>query len=97
MDDNESNREPDAPNRFEVTRRSVVETGTTALLLTALPRAAVATGSVDNNEPPSPSVSVELRINGRPHSLTPARRTTLLDALRDHLPPPALTKGWHHG
>ena len=44
MDDHESNREPDAPIRFEVTRRTVVETGTTALLLTALPRAAVAAG-----------------------------------------------------
>ena len=97
MDDNESNREPDAPNRFEVTRRSVVETGTTALLLTALPRAAVATGSVDNNEPPSPSVSVELRINGRPHSLTLDPRTTLLDALREHLALTGSKKGCDHG
>ena len=37
-------------NAIEVTRRTVIETGTTALLLTALPRAAVAAGSVDNNE-----------------------------------------------
>ena len=40
MDGQESNSDPDAPNRFEVTRRTVIETGTTALLLTALPRAA---------------------------------------------------------
>ena len=69
MDDHESNREPDAPIRFEVTRRTVVETGATALLLTALPRAAVAAGSVDDKEPPPPSVSVTLQINGRSHSL----------------------------
>jgi xanthine dehydrogenase YagT iron-sulfur-binding subunit len=97
MDDHESNREPDAPIQFEVTRRTVVETGTTALLLTALPRAAVATGFVDNNEPPSAPVSVELRINGRPHSLTLDPRTALLDALREHLALTGSKKGCDHG
>ena len=97
MDDHESNREPDAPIRFEVTRRTVVETGTTALLLTALPRAAVAAGSVDNKEPPPPSVSVTLQINGRSHSLTLDPRTTLLDALREHLALTGSKKGCDHG
>jgi len=97
MDDHESNREPDAPIRFEVTRRTVVETGTTALLLTALPRAAVTAGSVDNKEPPPPSVSVTLQINGRSHSLTLDPRTTLLDALREHLAQTGSKKGCEHG
>jgi xanthine dehydrogenase YagT iron-sulfur-binding subunit len=97
MDDHESNREPDAPIRFEVTRRTVVETGTTALLLTALPRAAVAAGSVDNKEPPPPSVSVILQINDRSHSLTLDPRTTLLDALREHLALTGSKKGCDHG
>jgi xanthine dehydrogenase YagT iron-sulfur-binding subunit len=97
MDDHESNREPDAPIRFEVTRRTVVETGTTALLLTALPRAAVAAGSVDNKEPPPPSVSVILQINDRSHSLTLDSRTTLLDALREHLALTGSKKGCDHG
>jgi xanthine dehydrogenase YagT iron-sulfur-binding subunit len=97
MDDHESNREPDAPIRFEVTRRTVVETGTTALLLTALPRAAVAAGSVDNKEPTPPSVSVTLQINGRSHSLTLDPRTTLLDALREHLALTGSKKGCDHG
>ena len=97
MDDHESTREPDAPIRFEVTRRTVVETGTTALLLTALPRAAVAAGSVDNKEPPPPSVSVTLQINGRSHSLTLDPRTTLLDALREHLALTGSKKGCDHG
>jgi xanthine dehydrogenase YagT iron-sulfur-binding subunit len=96
MDDNEFNQEPDAPVRFEVTRRTVIETGTTALLLTALPRAAVAAGSVDNNEPPPP-VSVELQINGHRHSLTLDPRTTLLDALREHLALTGSKKGCDHG
>ena len=97
MDDHEANREPDAPIRFEVTRRTVVETGATALLLTALPRAAFAAGSVDNKEPPPPSVSVELQINGRSHSLSLDPRTTLLDALREHLALTGSKKGCDHG
>ncbi|MEH2545119.1 xanthine dehydrogenase YagT iron-sulfur-binding subunit [Bradyrhizobium sp. AZCC 2262] len=97
MDDHESNRAPDAPIRFEVTRRTVVETGTTALLLTGLPRAAVAAGSVDNKEPTPPSVSVILQINGRSHSLPLDPRTTLLDALREHLTLTGSKKGCDHG
>jgi xanthine dehydrogenase YagT iron-sulfur-binding subunit len=97
MDDQESNRIPDASVRFEVTRRTVVETGTTALLLSALPRAVVAAGSVDGNELPPPPVSVELQINGRSHSLTLDPRTTLLDALREHLALTGSKKGCDHG
>jgi xanthine dehydrogenase YagT iron-sulfur-binding subunit len=97
MDDHESDREPDAPIRFEVDRRTVIETGTTALLLAALPRAAVAAGSVGNNEPPPPPVNVELQINGRRHSLTLDPRTTLLDALREHLALTGSKKGCDHG
>ena len=97
MHDHESNREPDAPIRFEVTRRTVIETGTTAMLLTALPRVAVAAGSVGSNEPPPPPVSLELQINGRSHSLTLDPRTTLLDALREHLALTGSKKGCDHG
>jgi xanthine dehydrogenase YagT iron-sulfur-binding subunit len=97
MDQNESNIEPDASNAFEVTRRTVIETGTTALLLTTLPRAALAVGPVDANEPPSPPVTVELQINGHLHSLTLDPRTTLLDTLREHLALTGSKKGCDHG
>ena len=97
MDDHESNRAPGAPIRVEVNRRTVIETGTTVLLLTALPRAAVAAGSVGNNEPLPPPVNVELQINGRRHSLTLDHRTTLLDALREHLALTGSKKGCDHG
>jgi xanthine dehydrogenase YagT iron-sulfur-binding subunit len=97
MDRQESNSDPDAPDRFEVTRRTVIETGTTALLLAALPRAAGAAGSGDNDEPPPPSVSVTLQINGHPHSLMLDPRTTLLDALREHLALTGSKKGCDHG
>ena len=43
MDDHESHKAPDAPIRFEVNRRTVIETGTTAMLLTALTIRVIAT------------------------------------------------------
>jgi xanthine dehydrogenase YagT iron-sulfur-binding subunit len=86
-----------APDTFEINRRTVIETGTTALLLASLPRAALAAGSVDDNAPPPPPVKVELQINGRPHSLTLDSRTTLLDALREHLALTGSKKGCDHG
>jgi xanthine dehydrogenase YagT iron-sulfur-binding subunit len=74
----------------------VIETGTTALLLATLPRAALA-GRVDDNEPPPPPATVELQINGHHHSLTLDSRTTLLDALREHLALTGSKKGCDHG
>jgi xanthine dehydrogenase YagT iron-sulfur-binding subunit len=94
MDEHESNTEP---KPFEVTRRTVIETGTTALLLSTLPHAALAAGPVDDDEPPPPPVTVELQINGHLHSRTLDSRTTLLDALREHLVLTGSKKGCDHG
>ena len=97
MDEHDSNTGPDTRNTFEVTRRTVIETGTTALLLTALPRAAFAASPIEGDEPPPPPVKIELQINGRLHSLTLDPRTTLLDALREHLALTGSKKGCDHG
>src|ERR1700733_9519991 len=97
MDEHESNGEPDTPGTVEVTRRTVIETGTTALLLTTLPRAVLAAGPTDDNEPSPSPVGLELQINGHPHSLTLDPRTTLLDALREHLALTGSKKGCDHG
>jgi xanthine dehydrogenase YagT iron-sulfur-binding subunit len=90
MDENES-------ITIEVTRRTVVETGTTALLLSTLPRAALAAGPVDDAGPAPPPAKIELQINGRSYSLTLDPRTTLLDALREHLALTGSKKGCDHG
>ena len=98
MDEHASNAKPNTLGKIEVTRRTVIETGTTALLLTTLPRAASA--------PPARSMTtrrprllwtVELQINGHSHSLTLDPRTTLLDALREHLALTGSKKGCDHG
>jgi xanthine dehydrogenase YagT iron-sulfur-binding subunit len=93
MDEHESNTEPDT---FQVTRRTVIETGTTALLLTTLPCTAFAAGPGDEDEPPPPPITVELQINGH-QSLTLDSRTSLLDALREHLALTGSKKGCDHG
>jgi xanthine dehydrogenase YagT iron-sulfur-binding subunit len=95
--EHKSDAKPNTPGTVEVTRRTVIETGTTALLLASLPRAALAAGPVDDNEPSSPVVDVELQINGHPHSLTLDPRTTLLDTLREHLALTGSKKGCDHG
>ena len=87
----------DEPITPEITRRTVIETGTTALLLTTLPRAALGAGPLDDTGLPPPPVTVALQINGHSHSLTLDPRTTLLDALREHLPLTGSKKGCDHG
>ena len=89
MDEDEANT--------EISRRTVIESGTTALLLTTLPRAALGAGPLEDAGPPLPSVTMELQINGRSHSLTLDPRTTLLDALREHLALTGSKKGCDHG
>jgi len=93
MDDHESVTDL---NSLEVTRRTVIETGTTALLLTTLPHAALA-APLEDKEPSPPAVKVDLQINGHSHSLTLDPRTTLLDALREHLALTGSKKGCDHG
>src|SRR5258708_5335248 len=90
MDENE-------PVTIEITRRTVIETGTTALLLTALPPAALAAGPSDHNEPPPPSATVTFKVNGRAQELTLDPRATLMDALREHIALTGPKKGCDHG
>ena len=80
-----------------VTRRAVLETTTaTAALCTGLPQAVLAAGSGDDGRVSEP-VIVDLQINSRTHTLTLDPRTTLLDALREHLALTGSKKGCDHG
>lgn len=97
MDEQDTDAALNDPPVFEVTRRTIIETGSTALLLAALPRAAFAAVTVEDEATLPPATSVELRINGHLHSLTLDSRTTLLDAMREHLALTGSKKGCDHG
>jgi xanthine dehydrogenase YagT iron-sulfur-binding subunit len=83
---------------FRVTRRAAIEAGVAAA---AAAYAANAGGALAG-EPAEPEVrvapvAVELRVNGRTHRLSLDPRTTLLDALREHLALTGTKKGCDHG
>jgi xanthine dehydrogenase YagT iron-sulfur-binding subunit len=83
---------------FGVTRRSMLEAGTTAAALsfvghTQLSQAADAPDA----ESLLDLMTVQLQVNGRPHTLTLDPRTTLLDALREHLGLTGSKKGCDQG
>jgi xanthine dehydrogenase YagT iron-sulfur-binding subunit len=88
-----------------VTRRQVLGTGGAvagALLMTGLPFAANAAATIPANDAAGASESdsladVTLIINDRPHQLQLDPRTTLLDALREHVAMTGTKKGCDHG
>ncbi|HEY3658021.1 MAG TPA: 2Fe-2S iron-sulfur cluster-binding protein [Steroidobacteraceae bacterium] len=83
--------------RFQVTRRTVLETGAAAVVLsTGLAQDGLASDLPDVEKPLLP-VTVELRVNGRAHVLSLDPRTTLLDTLREHLALTGSKKGCDHG
>src|SRR3954471_7091461 len=86
--------------RFTVTRRTVLETGTAAaaLLSAGLAQDALAQDARTSNVPAAATpLTVELQVNGRSHVLQLDPRTTLLDALREHLALTGSKKGCDHG
>jgi xanthine dehydrogenase YagT iron-sulfur-binding subunit len=85
--------------RDGVSRRSLLTSTASAMALT--PLAAVA-GAAETAAVPvrafgEDGVPVDLRVNGRDRHLTLDPRTTLLDALRDHLGLMGTKKGCDHG
>jgi xanthine dehydrogenase YagT iron-sulfur-binding subunit len=74
----------------------VTATAAAALGFIGLPQAEAAPGSAGADAAPAP-VTVELQVNGRVHVLKLDPRTTLLDALREHLALTGSKKGCDHG
>jgi xanthine dehydrogenase YagT iron-sulfur-binding subunit len=83
---------------LHVTRRMVLEGGAAgaAVAFVGNPQLALSAGSPDPSTFSGP-MSVELRINGRTHALAIDPRTTLLDALREHLAFTGTKKGCDQG
>ena len=75
------------PERRELLKLGVV-TGSAVVVGELWPSAdaaQAATAAASQHAAPVPAVDVMLRVNGREHRLTLDPRTTLLDALREHL------------
>jgi xanthine dehydrogenase YagT iron-sulfur-binding subunit len=79
---------------FEITRRDLLKAGAVSVAASAIPIGAGAQEPVAN-EPVRRKVS--FTVNGKPHELRLDTRTTLLDALREHLHLTGTKKGCDQG
>jgi xanthine dehydrogenase YagT iron-sulfur-binding subunit len=78
---------------FEISRRDLLVVGAASAASTALPTAAAA-----QEAPGAPvSAKVSFQVNGEARALELDTRTTLLDALREHLHLTGTKKGCDHG
>ena len=82
------------------TRRGILIGGALTATAAALPAMAAGQGAAVENSATTPAPvqsTVTMRINGQPHTLSLDTRTTLLDALREHLHLTGTKKGCDHG
>ena len=77
----------------EISRRDILKLGAATAAGTAVPFVANAAGDQDA----STTTNVSLNVNGKSHALKLDTRTTLLDALREHLQLTGTKKGCDHG
>jgi xanthine dehydrogenase YagT iron-sulfur-binding subunit len=82
------------PGDFDLSRRDLLLASVASAAASAVPL--VARGQTRAAEPPVVS-KVSFEVNGEPHALKLDTRTTLLDALRDHLHLTGTKKGCDHG
>ncbi|WP_448662046.1 aldehyde dehydrogenase iron-sulfur subunit PaoA [Sphingomonas sp. CJ20] len=83
-----------ATDPLSLSRRGVLVVGTASAAAAAVP----AVGAPPLPDPTSTAMAkVAFDVNGQPHTLTLDTRTTLLDALREHLHLTGTKKGCDHG
>ncbi len=83
---------------FDMTRREFLIAGTAAVALTALPHIAPGQTPAGDPQPQPPLMTkVSFKVNGKVHELELDTRTTLLDALREHLHLTGSKKGCDQG
>ena len=79
----------------DVSRRGVLAAGAVTVAVSAAPGGSAAATAV--GEPPPSLVKVAFEVNGHKHALELDTRTSLLDALREHLHLTGSKKGCDHG
>jgi len=83
------------PNDLLISRRHVLIAGAASTSVMAPPLEAAPTGP--STAAAVPTLAVTFTVNTQPHTLTLDTRTTLLDALREHLHLSGTKKGCDHG
>ncbi|MGE6916617.1 aldehyde dehydrogenase iron-sulfur subunit PaoA [Achromobacter kerstersii] len=81
---------------LKITRRNLLKAGAVSATAMATPSIATAQQAAQAGTLPMSS-TVNLRVNGTAHELSLDMRTTLLDALREHLHLTGTKKGCDHG
>ena len=84
---------PETPG-LTVSRRDMLAGSAASAVIVAAPPAAARD---DVRPAPPPSMPVAFKVNGKAHALSLDPRTTLLDALREHLRLTGTKKGCDHG
>src|SRR3954468_23062456 len=86
------------PDDSEFTRREFILIGTATVASTMMPAPAAAQATAPGGEEKPPSMAkVSFQVNGKPVQLEVDTRTTLLDALREHLHLTGSKKGCDQG
>ena len=85
------------PGDFELSRRGVLIGGAASVAAGATPPAAEAGEAAPTGAEAPVMAKVGFTVNGKPHALELDTRTTLLDALREHLRLTGTKKGCDHG
>ena len=83
-----------APSDFTITRRDLLKVGAVSMAVSAAPL--VTKGQAPGADAPVLS-NVSLNVNGKAYKLKLDTRTSLLDALREHLQLTGTKKGCDHG
>jgi xanthine dehydrogenase YagT iron-sulfur-binding subunit len=82
------------PTGPSISRRALLEAAAAGAIAATAPFETAALGAAPA---PTPATPMRLRVNGRDHALDLDPRTTLLDALRDHMGLTGSKKGCDHG
>src|SRR5438270_3464952 len=102
IEENLDDTSPDNPTSLtdiELSRRSFVKAAgiLTAGVASGIPHLAAAQDGHAADATTPHSATLTLKVNGKPHTLTLDTRTSLLDALREHLELTGSKKGCDHG
>lgn len=85
------------PQEFPISRRGLIAGGAASVAAVTVPPPLAAEATAGNAAAPPPTARVAFEVNGKPHDLELDTRTTLLDALREHLRLTGTKKGCDHG